>query len=292
MNSLYAFYPFYEYEKRGIHLKKTNHTSEENIMSKTLNEKVALITGAGSGIGLEISHEFAKEGAKIVLADLNEEAVKKAAEDLRAKGAEAIPVVCDVTNEQQVEESFKKAIDTFSRLDILINNAGIQHVADIENFPTEKFEQMVKIMLTAPFQATKLAFPIMKKQKFGRIINMASINGLVGFAGKAAYCSAKHGLIGLSKVAALEGAEHGITVNALCPGYIDTPLVQNQLKDIAETRNISVDKVFEEVIYPLVPQKRLLTVQEIADYAIFLASDKAKGVTGQAVVIDGGYTAQ
>lgn len=261
-------------------------------MSKTLNEKVALITGAGSGIGLEISHEFAKEGAKIVLADLNEEAVKKAAEDLRSKGADAIPVVCDVTNEEQVEASFKEAIDKFGRLDILINNAGIQHVSDIENFPTDKFEQMVKIMLTAPFQATKLAFPIMKKQKFGRIINMASINGLVGFAGKAAYCSAKHGLIGLSKVSALEGAEHGITVNALCPGYIDTPLVQNQLKDIAETRGISVDKVFEEVIYPLVPQKRLLTVQEIADYAIFLASDKAKGVTGQAVVIDGGYTAQ
>lgn len=261
-------------------------------MSKTLNEKVALITGAGSGIGLEISHEFAKEGAKIVLADLNEEAVKKAAEELRSKGAEAIPVVCDVTNEEQVEASIKEAMDTFGRLDILINNAGIQHVSDIEDFPTDKFEQMVNIMLTAPFQATKLAFPIMKKQKFGRIINMASINGLVGFAGKAAYCSAKHGLIGLSKVSALEGAEHGITVNALCPGYIDTPLVQNQLKDIAETRGISVDKVFEEVIYPLVPQKRLLTVQEIADYAIFLASDKAKGVTGQAVVIDGGYTAQ
>jgi len=261
-------------------------------MNKLLTDKVALITGAGSGIGLEISKEFAKEGAKIVLADLNEKAVQQAAEDLRSHGYEALPVVCDVTNEQQVEQSFSKALDTFGHLDILINNAGIQHVADIEDFPTDKFEQMVKIMLTAPFQATKLAFPLMKKQKFGRIINMASINGLVGFAGKAAYCSAKHGLIGLSKVSALEGAEHGITVNALCPGYIDTPLVQNQVKDIAKTRNVSVDKVFEEVFYPLIPQKRLMSVQEIADYAIFLASDKAKGVTGQAVVIDGGYTAQ
>lgn len=261
-------------------------------MSKLLNDKVALITGAGSGIGLEISKEFAKEGAKVILADLNEDAVKKAAEDLSAEGYEAIPVVCDVTNEKQVEEGFSKALDKFGRLDILINNAGIQHVADLEDFPTDKFEQMISIMLTAPFKATKLAFPHMKKQKFGRIINMASINGLVGFAGKAAYCSAKHGLIGLSKVAALEGAEHGITVNAICPGYIDTPLVQNQLKDIAKTRNVSVDKVFEDVFYPLIPQKRLLTVQEIADYAIFLASDKAKGVTGQAVVIDGGYTAQ
>lgn len=147
-------------------------------------------------------------------------------------------------------------------------------------------------MLVAPFVATKHAFPIMKKQKFGRILNMSSINGLIGFSGKAAYNSAKHGVIGLTKVAALEGAEHGITVNAICPGYVDTPLVQNQLKDLARTRNVALEKVLEEVIYPLVPQKRLLAVDEIADYAMFLASDLAKGVTGQAAVIDGGYTAQ
>lgn len=121
---------------------------------------------------------------------------------------------------------------------------------------------------------------------------MSSINGLIGFSGKAAYNSAKHGVIGLTKVAALEGAEHGITVNAICPGYVDTPLVQNQLKDLARTRNVALEKVLEEVIYPLVPQKRLLAVDEIADYAMFLASDLAKGVTGQAAVIDGGYTAQ
>lgn len=121
---------------------------------------------------------------------------------------------------------------------------------------------------------------------------MSSINGLIGFAGKAAYNSAKHGVIGLTKVAALEGAEHGITVNALCPGYVDTPLVRNQLQDLAKTRNVSLENVLEEVLYPLIPQKRLLTVKEIADYAIFLASDKAKGVTGQAVVMDGGYTVQ
>ena len=121
---------------------------------------------------------------------------------------------------------------------------------------------------------------------------MASINVLVGFAGKAAYNSAKHGVIGLTKVAALEGAEHGITVNAMCPGYVDTPLVRNQMGDLANTRNVSLEKVLEEVIYPLVPQKRLLSVQEISDYTMFLASDKARGITGQAVVLDGGYTAQ
>ena len=132
----------------------------------------------------------------------------------------------------------------------------------------------------------------MKKQAFGRIINIASVNGLIGFAGKSAYNSAKHGLIGLTKVAALEGAEHHITVNALCPGYVDTPLVKNQLAELAKTRNIPLSRVMEEVIFPLVPQKRLLKVEEIANYALFLADEKAAAVTGQAVVIDGGYTVQ
>ena len=132
----------------------------------------------------------------------------------------------------------------------------------------------------------------MKEQKFGRILNISSINGLIGFAGKAAYNSAKHGVIGLTKVAALESAADGVTVNSICPGYVDTPLVRGQMKDIASSRNVPVEKVLEEVIYPLVPQKRLLDVKEIADYAMFLSSDQAKSVTGQAVVIDGGYTAQ
>lgn len=168
----------------------------------------------------------------------------------------------------------------------------MQHVASVEDFPTEKFELITKIMLVAPFMATKYVFPIMKKQGSGCILNMASVNGLIGFAGKAAYNSAKHGVIGLTKVTALEGADTGIRVNALCPGYVDTPLVRNQFEDLAKNRNVPVEKVLEEVLYPLVPQKRLLDVKEIADYALFLASDKAKGVTGQAVVIDGGYTAQ
>jgi 3-hydroxybutyrate dehydrogenase len=197
-----------------------------------------------------------------------------------------------VTKESDIEQMIAQTVETYGRLDVLINNAGMQFVSPLEEFPTEKFELLTKIMLVAPFVATKHAFPIMKKQKFGRILNMSSINGLIGFSGKAAYNSAKHGVIGLTKVAALEGAEHGITVNAICPGYVDTPLVQNQLKDLARTRNVALEKVLEEVIYPLVPQKRLLAVDEIADYAMFLASDLAKGVTGQAAVIDGGYTAQ
>ena len=199
---------------------------------------------------------------------------------------------CDVTKEEEIKGAIDKTFQHYQRLDVFINNAGMQHVASIEEFPTETFEMITKVMLVAPFLATKHVLPIMKKQGAGRIINMASINGLIGFAGKAAYNSAKHGVIGLTKVSSLEAAEDGITVNALCPGYVDTPMIRNQLEDLGKNRGVSFDKALEEVIYPLVPQKRLLDVQEVADYALFLASDQAKGITGQAVVIDGGYTAQ
>ncbi|QST00937.1 3-hydroxybutyrate dehydrogenase [Pontibacillus sp. ALD_SL1] len=257
-----------------------------------VEHKVVLITGSASGIGYEIGVDFAEKGAKVVFSDINEEKVQDVTRDLTSKGYECMGVRCDVTNEDELKGAIDQAVEHYGRLDVLINNAGLQHVSPIEEFPTEKFEFMVKVMLTAPFMATKYAFPIMKEQGFGRIINMASINGLIGFAGKAAYNSSKHGVIGLTKVSALEGAEHGVTVNAVCPGYVDTPLVRGQLEDLAKTRDVSLEKVLEEVIYPLVPQKRLLSVKEIADYTAFLASDAAKGVTGQAVVMDGGYTAQ
>ncbi|WP_394679689.1 3-hydroxybutyrate dehydrogenase [uncultured Exiguobacterium sp.] len=253
---------------------------------------IVLVTGAGSGIGLEISKAFAEAGAKVVVTDVRAEAAEEAAASIRGAGHEAVGMTLNVTDESQVEAALKQTVEQFGRLDVLINNAGLQHVSPIEEFPTEKFELMIKIMLTAPFIAIKHAFPIMKEQGYGRILNMASINGLIGFAGKAAYNSAKHGLLGLTKVAALEGAEHGITVNAICPGYVDTPLVRNQMEDLAKTRHVELEKVLEEVIYPLVPQKRLLAVEEIADYALFLASRKAKGITGQANVLDGGYTIQ
>jgi 3-hydroxybutyrate dehydrogenase len=261
-------------------------------MTKLVQDKVVFITGAASGIGLEIAREFAREGAKVAISDLDMQAAVDAASELNAEGYNAIGLGCNVTEEEQLKAALDKTVETFGRLDVLINNAGLQYVSPIEEFPTEKFELLVKVMQVAPFMATKHVFPIMKKQGFGRIINMASINGLVGFAGKAAYNSAKHGVIGFTKVAALEGAPHGITVNALCPGYVDTPLVRNQLNDLAKTRNVPLEKVLEEVIYPLVPQRKLLSVKEIADYALFIASDKAGSVTGQAVVIDGGYTAQ
>lgn len=255
-------------------------------------DRIVLLTGAASGIGYEIGRAFAKEGATVVITDRLEDLAKGAAQRLQQEGYKAIGLKCDVTIEQEIENAISETVLRFGSLHILINNAGMQFVAPIEDFPTDKFELLIKIMQIAPFIATKHAFPIMKKQKYGRIINIASINGLVGFSGKSAYNSAKHGVIGLTKVAALEGAEHGITVNALCPGYVDTQLVRNQLQALATTRNVPLENVLEDVIFPLVPQKRLLQVEEVANYTLFLASETTKGVTGQAVVIDGGYTAQ
>ncbi|WJP99143.1 3-hydroxybutyrate dehydrogenase [Geobacillus stearothermophilus] len=254
--------------------------------------RTALVTGAARGIGYEVAKTLAEHGANVVLVDLRQEEVEQAARSLRELGYEAVGVKCDVTVEQEVKQAINEAVSRWGRLDVVVNNAGLQHVANIEDFPTEKFEQLIRVMLVGPFLAIKHAFPVMKQQRYGRIINMASINGLVGFAGKAAYNSAKHGVIGLTKVAALEGAPYGITVNALCPGYVDTELVRGQLADLAATRNVPLEKVLEEVIYPLVPQRRLLSVEEVAHYVLFLAGEQAKGVTGQAVVIDGGYTAQ
>lgn len=257
-----------------------------------LGGMTAVVTGAASGIGFAIAKALASAGAKVVLSDLRPEAGQEAADQLRASGLEVRSFAADASMEQDITRLLHYAEKEFNSLDILINNAGTQFVSNIEEFPTEKFRHIIDLMLVGPFIATKHVFPIMKRQGFGRIINIASINGLVGFAGKAAYNSAKHGVIGLTKAAALEGATYGITVNALCPGYVDTPLVRNQLADIANNRGIPLEKVLEEVIYPLVPQRRLLLPEEIGDYAVFLASEQARSITGQAVVIDGGYLAQ
>lgn len=261
-------------------------------MSGTFDGRVAFVTGAAGGIGREIAERLAREGARVTLADKDGEGAARAAAALAAAGLRADGTACDVTSEADVARALDAVVEAHGRIDVLVNNAGLQHVAPLEEFPTEKFELLVRVMLVAPFLATKRVFPTMKRQRYGRILNMASINGLVGFAGKAAYNSAKHGLLGLTKVAALEGARHGVTVNALCPGYVDTPLVRNQLADLARTRGVPLERVLEEVIYPLQPVGRLLTVGEIADYALFLAGERAGGVTGAVAVIDGGYTAQ
>ncbi|MDW4393962.1 3-hydroxybutyrate dehydrogenase [Staphylococcus saprophyticus] len=257
-----------------------------------VKDKVTIITGAASDIGLAIAKVFLENGAKVVLADLNEDKLIQETDALKSQGYDCMPIKVNVTDEQAVKAMIDQTVEQYGRLDILFNNAGLQHVESIESFPTEKFRQMIDIMLTGSFIGTKYVLPIMKQQQSGRILNMASINGVIGFAGKAAYNSAKHGIIGLTKVTALETATEGITVNAICPGYIDTPLVRNQMDDLAKERGVAVEQVLEDVLYPLIPQKRLLDIKDIADYALFLCSDSAKSVTGQAILIDGGYTVQ
>ncbi|WP_191603214.1 3-hydroxybutyrate dehydrogenase [Marinomonas algicola] len=257
-----------------------------------MKKKTVLITGAASGIGLEIAQAFLKANMNVAILDFSEEAITTARLTLVDYANCCDFFICDVTEEIAFMNAIEAAMARFGHIDVLINNAGLQHVAPIEDFPASTYRKLIDIMLIAPFLAIKKVLPSMKEKGEGRIINMASINGLIGFAGKAGYNSAKHGVIGLTKVTALETAPFGITVNALCPGYVDTPLVRNQLQDLAKTRNVALENVLEEVIWPLVPQRRLLTVDEISDYCLFLCSPSARGVTGQAIVIDGGYTAQ
>lgn len=257
-----------------------------------LQGRTAVITGAADGIGLAIATRLARNGTNVVLSDIREDRILTLAEEMKANGWNAFSRYADASKPEDVKALMEYTAKVCGGIQILVNNAGRQHVDYIENFPVDTFQELVQLMLVGPFVGMKYAIPYMKAAGFGRIISIASINGLVGFAGKAAYNSAKHGVIGLTKVAALEVATQGITVNAICPGYVDTKLVRNQLEDLARTRNVSLESVLEEVIYPLVPQRRLLDPEEIADYAEFLASDKARGITGQAVVMDGGYVAQ
>ncbi len=260
---------------------------------QALEGRRALVSGAASGIGYAVAETLARQGARVMVADLRGDAAHEAAKAIQvASGAETRAIQADAAREEDVRKAIDQMQERFGGIDILVSNAGRQHVAMIEDFPVDTFRAIVDLMLIGPFLALKYALPLMRAQRSGRILHMASINGLVGFAGKAAYNSAKHGLLGLTKVAALECAADGVTVNAICPGYVDTPLVRGQLEDLAATRGVPVERVLEEVIYPLVPQRRLLQPAEVAAYAAFLCSDAAAGVTGQAVVIDGGYLAQ
>lgn len=255
-------------------------------------KRVVLITGAAQGIGFEIGRRFASAGATVVLTDVNEASALGSAEGLRQSGHDVHGMRLDVTSEDEIELAVRIAEDRWGGIDVLINNAGMQFVSPVESFPTATFERMIRIMLTAPFMLIKHVVPGMRARSFGRIVNIASINGVVGFAGKSAYNSAKHGVIGLTKAAALETATDGITVNALCPGYVDTALVRNQLADLAALRGVSEEEALAKVILPLVPQRRLIDVNEIAELALYLTGEAARGITGQALVIDGGYTAQ
>ena len=265
------------------------HQEEEgdtNMPGKAPQSKVAVVTGGASGIGLAIAERCATDGAQVVIGDVQAEAGRSAAERLGGLFVEA-----DLSLRADCRGLIDRALEAFGAVHILVNNAGFQHIDTIEAFPEDTWDKMIAVMLTAPFLLTKYVWPTMKAGRWGRVINIDSIHGLVASPNKCAYISAKHGLIGLTRTAALEGAAHGITVNAVCPAYVRTPLVQNQIADQARTRGLSPEDVIEKVMLEPAAIKRLIEPEEVAALVSYLCSEAASAITGVAWPVDLGWTA-
>jgi 3-hydroxybutyrate dehydrogenase len=259
----------------------------------TLTGRVALVTGSTSGIGLGIARALAAAGAHLVLNGFGRRAD---IDDLQAGIASEFAVrvtysPADMASRAAIGEMIATTLNAFGRLDIVVNNAGIQHVAPLPEFPPEKWDAILAINLSSAFHTTRLALPAMAANRWGRIINIASAHGLVASPFKSAYVAAKHGMLGLTKVTALEAAEQGITCNAICPGYVYTPLVEAQIEGQARAHGIPREQVVREVLLAQQPNKRFATVEELGALAVFLASDAAASITGTALPVDGGWTA-
>lgn len=252
-----------------------------------LEGKVAIVTGAASGIGLAIARDFAQHGVRVTLSDIDVEGGRTA--------AAALPggrfLAADMSKREDVQRLVAQTIADEGRVDILVNNAGIQYVAPITEFPEAKWQQIIDIMLTAPFLLTKAVLPGMYARNWGRIINIASVHALRASAFKSAYVAAKHGLLGLTRVTALEGAEHGVTCNAICPSYVRTALVEKQIADQARVHGIPESEVVEKIMVTEGAIRRLLEPEEVASLATYLCTDVASGITGSAQSIDCGWTA-
>jgi 3-hydroxybutyrate dehydrogenase len=255
--------------------------------------RTALVTGSTSGIGLGIAEAFAAKGANIVLNGFGDAADIEAmrARLARQHGITVAFDAADMSRPGDIEAMMAKAVERFGAVDILVNNAGIQHVAPVDEFPSSKWDAILAINLSAAFHTTRTALPAMKKKGWGRVLNIASAHALVASPFKSAYVAAKHGIAGFTKTVALEVAEAGITVNAICPGYVLTPLVQKQIPDTARARGISEEDVVKNVLLAAQPTKEFVTVGEVAAFAAFLASDAAASITGAVLPIEGGWTA-
>ena len=258
-----------------------------------LKGKVSLVTGSTSGIGLGIARALARSGSEVVLNGFGkpEEIERAKAEIVSDFGIEAAYSGADMSKPQSIGGMIEEILNRFGRLDIVVNNAGIQHIAPLQEFPAEKWDAIIAINLSSAFHTTRLALPRMLENKWGRIINIASAHGLVGSAFKSAYVAAKHGMLGLTKVVALETAEAGITCNAICPGYVYTPLVEAQIEGQAKAHGIPRDQVIRDVLLAQQPNKRFATVEELGSIAVFLTSDAAASITGAAIPVDSGWTA-
>ncbi len=262
-------------------------------MSKPLAGQVAVVTGSTSGIGLALADALAGAGADVVINGLGDPAkIEAERADMAARhGVKVLYHGADMTKGEEIAAMIAYAKVELGRLDILVNNAGIQHVAPVDEFPVEKWDQIIAINLTSAFHATRAALPIMKAQKHGRIVNIASAHGLVASPFKSAYVAAKHGVLGLTKTVALEVAQQGITCTAICPGYVKTPLVEAQIADQAKARGISEEAVMKDVILAAQPTKKFVEFSELAGMLLYLVSDAGASVNGAALSIDGGWTA-
>jgi 3-hydroxybutyrate dehydrogenase len=261
-----------------------SHSAERN----ELAGKTALVSGAAGGIGRAIAEELASQGARVLAVDLDE-----------TRGRDAVAAIpraafyrADLTEAEACRAAVAQAQELWGGVDILVNNAGLQHVSPVEEFPVERWEYLIRTMLTAPFLLTRHALPHMYARRWGRIVNIASIHGLVASPYKSAYIAAKHGLVGFTKAVALEAAHKGVTVNAVCPSYVRTPLVERQIADQAQANGISPEEVVEQIMLAPAAIKRLLEPSEVAASVAFLCSERAGGITGASQVIDCGGTAR
>lgn len=250
-------------------------------------KRCAIVTGAATGIGKAVAEALSEAGHDVVVADINTEQGSALADELGGHYVQA-----DLTQAEACRRVVDEAVARFGRVDILVNNAGFQHVSPLESFPEEKWDAMLQVMLTAPFLLTKYAWPYMKNEQWGRVVNIASIHARVASPNKVAYISAKHGLLGLTRTAALEGGEFGITVNAICPAYVRTPLVEGQIADQAKIHNIAEEEVVEKILLKSAAVKRLIDPAEVAGLVLYLCSDNGASVTGADWTIDCGWTAQ
>jgi 3-hydroxybutyrate dehydrogenase len=264
------------------------------MQNRSLSGKTALVTGSTSGIGLGIAHALAAQGAHIVLNGFGDAtAIDQLQKNIAQQhGVRTIYSGADMSKATEIEQMMREAATQMGGIDILVNNAGIQHVANVEDFPVERWDAVIAINLSSAFHTSRLALPFMKKNNWGRIINIASVHGLVGSAGKSAYVAAKHGIIGLTKVTALENAQTGITCNAICPGWVLTPLVQKQVDARAHDKSLSQEAAKHELLIEKQPSAEFVTPEQLGELAVFLCSPAASQVRGAAWNMDGGWAAQ